>query len=144
MLFTPLEMASQYRQCKDKQAQIKVFMECNQLTEEQVIDILKSEGVTAQQLPRKTIKSKKSKTVEPQEVADIPIDCIVKDNSIVSQVRQGLIEAIQHQIQSNTARYINGKTANTEFVLGIHAGLSLAMSIVLFNMKEDGTIDEKG
>lgn len=68
MQFTPQEMASLYRQAKDKRQQIKVFMDCNCQTEAEVRASLVEGGIKQQQLPRgPSPHATKKKTVPEQE-----------------------------------------------------------------------------
>ena len=73
MQFTPQEMASLYRQAKDKRQQIRVFMDCNCQTEAEVRASLVEGGIKQQQLPRRpSPQARKKKTVPEQE--QIPLD----------------------------------------------------------------------
>lgn len=68
MQFTPQEMASLYRQAKDKREQIRVFMDCNGQTEDEVRESLVEGGILHQQLPRgQSPYARKKKTVPEQE-----------------------------------------------------------------------------
>ena len=73
MQFSPQEMASLYRQAKDKREQIRVFMDCNGQTEDEVRASLVEGGILHQQLPRGTSPyARKKKAVPEQE--KIPSD----------------------------------------------------------------------
>ena len=73
MQFSPQEMASLYRQAKDKREQIRVFMDCNGQTEDEVRASLVEGGLLHQQLPRgPSPYARKKKTVPQQE--QIPSD----------------------------------------------------------------------
>lgn len=52
MQFTPTEMATIYRQAADKRKQIRVFMDTNNQTEEEVKASLMEGGILGQQFPR--------------------------------------------------------------------------------------------
>ena len=68
MQFSPQEMASLYRQAKDKREQIRVFMDCNGQTEDEVRESLVEGGILHQQLPRgQSPYARKKKTVPEQE-----------------------------------------------------------------------------
>lgn len=68
MQFTPQEMASLYRQAKDKRQQIRVFMDCNCQTEAEVRASLVEGGIKQQQLPRgPSPQARKKKTVPEYE-----------------------------------------------------------------------------
>lgn len=140
-MFTPIEMASQYRQCKNKQDQIKAFMELEQLSEDAVIEILKSQGITAQQLPRKKVST--SKPAAPKSVAASTSTDLRETVSVTSaeaaidNFKQHLIKLIQHEIDCNTAVYRRGESNNADFAFGLNSGLSLAMSLILFSCNKD-------
>lgn len=70
MQFSPEEMASLYRQAKDKREQIKVFVECNMISEDQVRKLLVEQGITPQQLPRRNNQSMKKKNPRQKRAAD--------------------------------------------------------------------------
>ena len=73
MQFTQQEMATLYRQAKDKRQQIKVFMDCNCQTEAEVRASLVEGGILHQQLPRgQSPYARKKKAVPQQE--QIPSD----------------------------------------------------------------------
>lgn len=68
MQFTPQEMASLYRQAKDKRQQIRVFMDFNCQTEAEVRASLVEGGILHQQLPRGASPyARKKKAVPEQE-----------------------------------------------------------------------------
>ena len=52
MQFTPIEMATIYRQAADKRKQIRVLMDTNDQTEDEVKKSLLEGGILAQQFPR--------------------------------------------------------------------------------------------
>ena len=67
MQFTPQEMASLYRQAKDKRQQIRVFMDCNCQTEAEVRASLVEGGIKQQQLPRGPSPFARGKKAVPQQ-----------------------------------------------------------------------------
>lgn len=52
MIMTEMEMATVYRQAKDKKKQIKILMELNGLRESEVRDILFRNGIKQNEMPR--------------------------------------------------------------------------------------------
>ena len=73
MQFTPQEMASLYRHAKDKRQQIRVFMDCNGQTEDEVRASLVEGGILHQQLPRGPSPYARKKKAVPQQ-EQIPSD----------------------------------------------------------------------
>ena len=100
MQFTPQEMASLYRQAKDKRQQIRVFMDCNGQTEDEVRASLVEGGILHQQLPRgPSPYARKKKTVPEQEK-------ILSDDARGSETQFGELAARLHrlcQISDNLA-----------------------------------------
>lgn len=72
-IFSNEEMCREFRLAKNKTEQIKIFMECNLMSEEQVRDILKAGGITLNGVMRvkKTQPANTEKTKTPQEVIDV-------------------------------------------------------------------------
>ena len=74
MQFTPQEMASLYRQAKDKRQQIRVFMDCNFQTEAEVRASLVEGGIKQQQLPRGPSPYARKKKTDAQQETTAPDD----------------------------------------------------------------------
>lgn len=74
MQFTPQEMASLYRQAKDKRQQIRVFMDCNCQTEAEVRASLVEGGIKQQQLPRGPSPYARKKKTDAQQETTAPDD----------------------------------------------------------------------
>ena len=71
MQFTPTEMATIYRQAADKRKQIRVFMDTNGQTADEVKKSLLEGGILAQQFPRERNPHNKA-AGEPKEPKEQP------------------------------------------------------------------------
>lgn len=74
MQFTPTEMATIYRQAADKRNQIRVFMDTNNQTADEVKKSLLEGGILAQQFPRERNTHNKAaeKPKEPKAAKEQP------------------------------------------------------------------------
>lgn len=100
MQFSPQEMASLYRQAKDKRQQIRVFMDCNFQAEAEVRASLVEGGILHQQLPRGPSQYARKKKTDAQQETTAP------DDAQGSAAQSGeLVERLQRlcQISENLA-----------------------------------------
>lgn len=78
MIMTEMEMATVYRQAKDKKKQITILMEVNGLCENEVRDILFRNGIKPAEMPRKS-RSQRQEEMDRLVAESAPVESSVSE-----------------------------------------------------------------
>lgn len=99
MTFTPQEMANIFRAAKNKREQLRIFMDTECLSKEEVRDILIGAGIDPRSFPRNGHHRKKS--AEPQEAAETAETAEPLNDTTDEQNAEVSEESVLHAVDVN-------------------------------------------
>lgn len=105
MVFSPLEMVTLYHQAKDKKKQIAIFCHTEGMKQEDIIRILKENGVTDKQLPRGERKDKGRKKIAADAIKGDD-DRSMEDEVIARVDAERAVKSADPEAKDPTSRII--------------------------------------